>query len=139
MPSLLFLLTGLRLRFTHKSFVAQPADRSSSKPKQYGSTVDRPFLLKITVVSGKNFINVSVEQFGGHGATIDPQPRSRSPIELNRAAIRTGLSRFEQKFLGRIDYLSEDNCLCKTKSGLRNHSFRTFSYSSIADRLEFQR
>ncbi len=73
MLSLLFPLPGLRLRFTHKSFVAQPVDRLSWTLKPFGLIVDHPFSLKIIVASGKSFISASVEPFGGHGATIVPQ------------------------------------------------------------------
>ncbi len=40
------------------------------KLKLCGLTVDRLFIPKIINASGKNFINVSVNQFGGLGAMI---------------------------------------------------------------------
>jgi len=54
----------------HLSFVVQFVGLPAQRQMPCGSIADRPFIRTITVASGKNFIDVTVAMFGGHGAAI---------------------------------------------------------------------
>jgi hypothetical protein len=53
-------------------FVVRAADNRRAKLKRYGLIADRLFIPKIINASGKSFIAVNANMFGGLGVTIAP-------------------------------------------------------------------
>jgi hypothetical protein len=65
-----FRQSGQKRRFTPIPFVARLAMRHLQRLSPFGLIGDRPFIAKITNVSGKSFIIANVVRLGGLGVAI---------------------------------------------------------------------